>query len=258
MDGREATVATLRGSHIQVIKKLNSMVHAKVRKGGQSAARYERVIEESIGQYYNRVSEILNATFQSNQFKIKGLIVGGPGPTKEGFVKQNSLNYQIKILGVVDTGYTDEFGLHELVEKSVDLLKEQQAFQERKIIERFMQEIVRKDLATYGYENTKHALKVNQVSTLILNEDIQLELVKYKCNSCGNIIDKIELNEHRELKHDDGGTLEVIELKDGIEELIDLADKSGADTVFVSSESSYGKEFLMGFTGIGALLRYRS
>src|SRR5208282_4376709 len=36
MDGREATVASLKGSHIQVIKKLNSMVHAKVNKGGQS------------------------------------------------------------------------------------------------------------------------------------------------------------------------------------------------------------------------------
>ena len=34
MDGREATVATLKGAHIQVFKKMNSTAHAKVRKGG--------------------------------------------------------------------------------------------------------------------------------------------------------------------------------------------------------------------------------
>jgi peptide chain release factor subunit 1 len=257
LDGREATVATLKGFHIQVIKKLNSMVHAKVRKGGQSAARYERIIEESIGQYYTRVSDIINSTFEASQFKIKGLIVGGPGPTKEGFVKQNSLNYQIKILGTFDTGYTDEYGLHELVEKSSELLKEQQAVQERKVIERFMQEIVRKELATYGYENTRKALEAKQVSTLIINDSLQLDVVKYKCNACGALIEKLELSGHREPKHDDGGTLEIISVNDAIEELIDLADKSGADTLFVSSESSYGREFLMGFKGIGALLRYR-
>ncbi len=258
MDGREATIATLKGSHIHVVKKLNSMVHAKVRKGGQSAARYERGIEESITQYYNRVSDIVNATFQSSGFKMKGLIIGGPGPTKEGFAKSNILNYQIKVLGVLDTGYTDEFGLHELVEKSGELLKEQEAVQERKVIERFMQEIVRKELAVYGYEPTKKALSGKQVNTLILNDELQLELVKYKCNSCLKTFEVLELNEHREAKHDDGGTLEVVEVKDAIEELIGMADATGAETIFVSSESSYGKEFLMGFQGIGALLRYRN
>ncbi|MDE1861021.1 MAG: peptide chain release factor aRF-1 [Candidatus Micrarchaeota archaeon] len=257
LDGREATVASLKGSHIQVIKKMNSMVHAKVRKGGQSARRYERGIEESIGDYHKRVAEVINAFFEQNQFKVKGLIVGGPGPTKEGFVKSNELNYQVKVLGMYDTGYTDEYGLHELVEKASDLLKEQEAFQERKIIERFMQEIVRKGLAVYGYPDTKKALDANQVSTLIINDALEIENVKYKCNSCGQIIEKTEYMGHRETKHDDGGTLEVVEADDAIEELIETADEHGVDTAFVSSESSYGKEFLMGFKGIGGLLRYK-
>ncbi len=257
MDGREATIATLKGSHIHVIKKLNSMVHAKINKGGQSQQRFARGREESIQEYHTRISDIINSTFTSSGFKIKGLIVGGPGPSKESFLKQNTLNYQIKVLGSYDTGYTDEFGLHELVEKASDLLKEQQAFQERKVIERFMQEIVKKALAVYGYEDTKKALLANQANTLILNDALEIEMVKYKCNSCAQTIEKTEYGHHREQKHEDGGTLVVIEAKDAVGELIDLADKNGADTVFVSSESSYGREFLMGFKGIGALLRYR-
>ena len=259
LDGREATIATLKGSHIQVIKKLNSMVHAKVRKGGQSARRYERGIEESIGEYHSRVSEIVNSVFESSQFKIKGIIVGGPGPTKEGLVKQNSFNYQIKILGVYDTGYTDEFGLHELVEKASDLLKEQEAVKERRVIERFMQEIVRKNLAVYGYEDTKKALEANQASTLIINDSVEIREITYKCNYDNSVFKVVEHSGHVEAKHlEDGGTLEVVSDKDMIEELIGMADNKGTETVFVSSESSYGKEFLMGFKGIGALLRYKS
>lgn len=258
MDGREATIATLKGSHVQVIKRLNSMVHAKVGKGGQSQARFVRQREETIGEYHTRVSEILNSTFAASGFKIKGLIVGGPGPAKESFLKQNSMNYQIKVLGTYDTGYTDEFGLHEMIEKASDLLKEQEAFQERKVIERFMQEIVRKALAVYGYEETHHALAANQVSTLIINDELEIHEIKYKCNADNSVFTKIEYGGHIETKHaEDGGTLEIAGDKDMIEELIGYADKNGADTVFVSSESSYGKEFLMGFKGIGAILRYK-
>lgn len=258
MDGREATVATLKGSHIQIIKRLNSMVHAKVGKGGQSQARFVRQREETIGEYHTRVSDIINSTFISSEFKIKGLIVGGPGPAKESFLKQNSLNYQIKVLGTYDTGYTDEFGLHEMIEKATDLLKEQEAYQERKVIERFMQEIVRKALAVYGYEETKHALVANQVNTLIINDALEIHEIKYKCNADNTFFSVIEYGGHIESKHAvDGGTLDVADDKDMIEELIGVADKNGAETVFVSSESSYGREFLMGFKGIGALLRYK-
>ncbi len=257
MDGREATVATLKGSHIQIIKKMNSMVHAKVRKGGQSAARYERVIEESIGEYYTRVSEVVNATFAQNQFKLKGLIIGGPGPTKENFAKSNTLNYQIKVLGIYDTGYTDETGLSEIVEKAADLLAEQEAYQERKVIERFKQELVRGGLATYGYDNTKRALENNQAGVLIVNDELEIHDVKYKCNSCNQVFNKIEFGKERQAKHTDSGNLEIVEEKDAVGDLISMADKNGVETVFVSSESSYGKEFLLGFGGIGAILRYK-
>ena len=279
MDGREASIATLKGSHIQQIKKLNSMVHAKVRKGGQSAQRYQRIIEESIGEYHTRISDIANAAFEQSSPKIKGVILGGPGPAKEGFAKQNTLNYQLKILGMYDIGYTDEYGLHEIVEKAADLLAEQEAFKERKILERFMQEVRNGGMTVHGYKDTRAALEKNQVATLIISDMVD-SVIKRKCSVCGDekyiimwqrdterpadfINKKVAINSNSDAEADrkheaDGGTYSTVDAgSDKIEELIDLADKSGADTVFVSGESSYGKEFLMGFTGIGALLRYR-
>jgi peptide chain release factor subunit 1 len=257
MDGREATVATLRGSHIQVIKKIHSMAHAKIKKGGQSANRYKRAIEESIDDYYKQVSDVINDIFLRSGFKEKGLIVGGPGPAKENFIKAKALNYQIKVLGVYDTGYTDETGLNEIVEKAGDLLKEQEAAKERKVLERFMKEIAGGGLAVYGYEKTRAALEKKQANTLILNSDLELTRVRYRCSTCNSVIEKVEVGNHRETRHEDGGTMMIVEEKDAIEELIDMADANGIETAFVSGESSLGKEFIMGFGGVGALLRYK-
>jgi peptide chain release factor subunit 1 len=258
MDGREATIATLKGSHIQVVRRHHSLAHAKMSKGGQSAGRFERAREEDIEFYYSEISESINDLYQQNQNKLKGLIVGGPGPAKENFIRRNKLNYQVKVLGVFDTGYTDETGLNEIVEKAHELLTEVEASQERKILERFKSEIAGNGLAVHGYEKTKEALEKNKAHTLIINNELELHRTVYKCSVCGSTMEHIDRDGDRLAKHDDdGGTLTAIEDNDAIEELIDRADKIGAETVFVSSESSLGKEFLMGFGGIGALLRYK-
>lgn len=259
LDGREATIATLRGSHVTVEKKIRSFAHAKVRKGGQSANRYERAIEESITDYYRRVSDSVNDVFAKYSFKLKGLIVGGPGPSKENFVKEKALNYQIKVIGIYDTGYTDEhMGIHELLERSKDTLAEQEMIQERKVMERFLGEVAHGGLAVSGYEKVKRALESKNATTLIVSEDIELRKVKYRCSSCGAELEFMEEGNQRHSRHEDGGTLDPVKDIDAIEELLDIADKGGTDTVFVSTDSSYGKELLLGFHGVAALLKYRA
>jgi peptide chain release factor subunit 1 len=257
MDGREATIATLKGSHIHIVKRIHSMAHAKMKKGGQSSGRFSRAREEDIAAYRGQIGDSVNDIFIQAEFKLKGLIIGGPGPAKEDFAKAGKLNYQVKVLGVFDTGYTDETGLNELMEKASDLLKEQEAAQERRVLERFMKEISVGALAVYGYEKTRVAMAKNQASTLIINKEVELVLVKYKCSLCNQIVERIEKGDERQAKHEDGGSLSVIETKDAIEELIDMADKNGVETIFVSDESPLGKEFMMGFQGIAALLRYK-
>jgi len=258
MDGRDATIAALKGTRVDVEKKVRSLAHAKVRKGGQSAARYERGSEEATNDYYKNVAEAVNNLFAKNDFKIKGLIVGGPGPSKENFLKSDNLNYQIKVLGVFDTGYTDENeGIKELLDKSKEVLLEQEAIQEAKIMERFLSEISRKGLATYGYENVKRELDANNVDKLIISEEAEIEEVKYVCGLCNAQLTKLEMNGNRQEKHECGGKLQVIESKDVIAELVDAAEEKGIETYFISTDSQYGQELLMGFKGVAAMLRYK-
>ncbi len=264
MDGREATIATLKGSHVQVIKKLASLAHAKVRKGGQSAARYERAIEESIEDYYKIVADVINSLFEQRQFKVKGLIVGGPGPTKENFSKTKGLlNYQIKILGVYDTGYTDEYGLREMLDKARDLLKDQEVTQEVQVLERFMSEVGRNGLAVYGYWETKKAIASKQAGKLIINEDLELHEQTRKISATGQMLHVLvsfsgdarkrsgeliweedssgaghyikSAQERIDKYNEVAGSSEVVEEKDAIDEAVEMADVNGVETVFVSN-----------------------
>ncbi|MFB0499736.1 MAG: peptide chain release factor aRF-1, partial [Candidatus Hadarchaeaceae archaeon] len=116
MDRREATLATLRGKRIDIVRKLTSGVPGKHGKGGQSARRFERLIEIAAHEYAKRVADAANEIF-SQIPDLRAVLIGGPGPTKDEFLKSELLQDRVKnkIAGVLDTGYTDEQGVKEVV-----------------------------------------------------------------------------------------------------------------------------------------------
>lgn len=257
MDGREATLAILRGTNITVIKKLNSTAHAKIRKGGQSARRYERLIEESIELYYKRVGASMDDGFLG---RVKGVIIGGPGPTKDFFFKMAPYNYQFKILGVVDTGYTDEYGLREVLSKSDDLIAEQEAIKERILVDRFIKEVIHDGLATYGENQVRQAIESKQADMVLISEGLKYEKVKWKCGSCGAEESKTVDEGHAEetmVCPSCKGKMVIDEEEPLIEDLTDMAKEKGIKVEIISENTAEGTQFLQGFGGIGAFLRYK-
>ena len=256
MDGKEATVAILRGKQIKVLRKLDSTAHAKTHKGGQSAARYDRLREEGIEWYYKRVGEAMNSFVGLKNFQ--GVLVGGPGPVKEDFLKIKPFNYQLKVLGVVDTGYTDEYGLREVMEKAGDIIAEQAAIKENKLLDRFQKDVIHSGLATYGYDDVKKVLENNQAESLLVSEDLGLKKIVFKCSSCGREEEKIVDGTPEEFEcgcHN--GKMKVALETDVAEELEDLAEQSGVPVELISQDTAEGAKFKVMFHGIGAFLRYK-
>jgi peptide subunit release factor 1 (eRF1) len=221
-----------------------------------SARRYERLIEESIELYYKRVGEAMDRYFVNT---VKGVIIGGPGPTKDNFAKMSPFNYQIKVLGVVDTGYTDEYGVREVMAKSADILAEQQAVRERAVIERFIKEVVAGGLAAYGEKEVRSALESKQASQLLISEGVAYKRAKLVDTTTGEVqyattrspfelVEKIRAI---------GGTVKVESEIPLVDDLIALADRQGIDIFVVSPDTAEGAQFLGSFYGIGAFLRYR-
>ncbi|HNS25719.1 MAG TPA: peptide chain release factor aRF-1, partial [Methanobacteriaceae archaeon] len=120
IDRKEATIAILRGKRIDIVKNLTSGVPGKHKAGGQSQRRFDRLIELAAHEFLKRIGNHMNEAFLSIE-GLEGVIIGGPGHTKEDFVDGDYLHHEIKqkIITTVDTSYTGEFGIREVIEKSM-------------------------------------------------------------------------------------------------------------------------------------------
>ncbi len=220
-----------------------------------SARRFERLIEEETEKYYKKIGEGVDESFLNVQ-GLKGVIVGGPGPAKENFLKLKPFNYQIKILGVVDTGYTDEYGIRELQKNAEEIISEQEAVKEKAAVESFIKEVVKGGLATYGFKEVEETLKIGKASKLIVSEGLILKRVVLECAKCKTKEERI-VKEAADAECSCGGKKRVVEQKDVVDELLELAEKNSVEIEVISTETNEGAQFLKGFYGIGALLRYR-
>ena len=255
LDGRECTLATLRGTSVNILRRLNSTAHSKIRKGGQSARRYERLIEESIEYYYKRIGQAMDQYFVTG---VKGVIVGGPGPAKEDFVKMSPFNYQIKVLGrPIDTGYTDEQGLRELMAKCGDIIQAQEAAREKQLIDRFIKEVVAGGLAVYGEANVRACLESKQASLLLISDGLKWTRYHVRLQGGEERFVNKRAEEEPPKTLPDGTSVSVLSAVDLADNLIELADACGTKTEIISTDTSEGAQFHQSFYGIGAFLRYK-
>jgi len=267
IDGNEATIATLRGKHIEIVRRLNSGIPGKHSKGGQSARRFERLREIATHEYHKRVAEAAAEVFL-NIPDLKLIIVGGPGPHKEDFLKEDLLHPELrkKVAAVIDTGYADEQGVKEIVNRAEEVLAELEITQERKVFQRFMEEVARgSGLAVYGKEKVREALEHGMVDTLLISEGFGEVSVTLVCQACGHRLQRtvksVETLRRQLPQLECPGCgekqLSISESRDAVQEFLELAEKFGVRTQFMSTETEEGEQLLKGFGGIAAILRFR-
>jgi len=269
MDGSDATFATLRGTNLDIVRKITSGIPGKHRAGGQSARRFERLREAQVNEYFKRVGKYANEIFLEIP-DLKGIILGGPGPTKYDFEKKDLLQYTLrdKILATVDTAYVGEQGVEEIVEKSSDTLEEVRYFEEKDLVQKFLYEIGHDTgLATYGEAAVRRSLEVGSVKLLLLSEDLDKIRVKIKCTACGFEEERTTTQKTMgEIENEIDGkpcskcsvpNLQIAEETDLVEELVNLVDKSGAQVEIISSKTEEGVALKKSFGGIAAILRYK-
>jgi len=219
IERKEATIGLLEGKNIKVLQHLTSGIPGKTEKGGQSAARYARIREGLAKEFFRRVAEAIKQQF-FNMPKLRGLLVGGPGPTKEEFLKESELVTALrnKVLAVKDIGYSDRHGLELLVEASQDILAQQEIIHEKNLLKEFFSFLVNKpNLVVYGEEKVKEALNIGAVEKLLIS---------------------VNLPESK------------------MDELEEIAENIGASIYFISNETEEGIQFRNLTKGIGAILRF--
>ncbi|MFQ5888033.1 MAG: peptide chain release factor aRF-1, partial [Candidatus Hydrothermarchaeales archaeon] len=217
-------------------------------------------------EFFVRIGEHASDIFL-NTPKLKGVLIGGPGPTKDYFVKEEYLHHEIqnKILGVFDVSYTEEFGLHELVDNSSSLLQELEVTKEKNLVQRFLSEVIKDDgLAAYGEKEVRGLLQKGAVKTLLVSEGMESFRATVRCSSCTYSEEKISKNmeifekklSEKPCPKCNGMTLYVYESKSSLDELSELVKSTNAKIEVISEETEEGQQ-LKAFGGIAAILRFR-
>ena len=180
MDRRDANIALLKGKSIIHLVKTHSEVPGKFKAGGQSAMRFSRIIEGAAKDHYKKVAEYMKEAFLSMP-GLKGIIVGGPGPTKYDLVEGGYITNEVKkkIIAIKDLGYTGEFGLEELLEKSQDVLAAEDVMEEKKIVNRFLEMLATKQkMVAYGETDVMSKIKMGVADKVLLSEDLSDEKIE--------------------------------------------------------------------------------
>ncbi len=259
IDRRECTVGFLIGKRIEMAAYMTSRVPGKHGRGGQSQRRFERLTEIAAHEWFVKAGEKASKLFLEKKH-LKGVLVGGPGPTKREFVNANYLDYRIKnkIIGIYDTGYTDEYGLRELVNAASDDIEELEIIRDKKLMKRFLNEI-RKDsgLAIYGEEEVRKALEAGAVDTLLISDALNKYKVKIKCSNCGYEGELVTAKPEDIKCPKCGMPAEIIEKMDVVEEFASMAEQTSANFEIITRESEEGEILYRAFGGVAALLRYK-
>ncbi len=261
IDRKEATLAILRGKRIDIIKHMTSGVPGKHKAGGQSQRRFDRLIDLAAHEFLKRIGDHMNDAYL-NVPDLKGVIIGGPGHTKEEFVEGDYLHHEIKqkIITTVDTSYTGEFGIREVMDKSMDVLTEIDVMREKKLMQRFLHELIDEDgLASYGEAEVRHNLQVGAVEILLLSEDLKKKRLIYHCPSCQG---KIRKTIEKEMESEEiscptcGEKIKTEEGRDLIDDFLDMVEEVGSEIEIISTETEEGIQLIRAFGGIAAILRY--
>lgn len=266
IDAKDCGWGLLHGDRLEVIDRTGSGVAGKHRQGGQSAKRFQKLREMELTYYFNRVAKTTQELFLEIH-KVKGIIVSGPGPTKDEFIKGNYLEYRLQnmILSTIDSSYASDEGVREAFAKSSDILSDFRLMEEKKLVERLFRDINRRSgLVAYGMKDILNHITNNVAQTALVSDDIDMHRVVATCRRCGTeqlamverhkvIPTKSEFtsNPCPSCKSED---IQVTE-QDIIEYISLICSKIGATVEVISGKSEHGV-MLSSLGKVAAILRY--
>ncbi|THD19671.1 Eukaryotic peptide chain release factor subunit [Fasciola hepatica] len=224
VDGNGALYGTLSGNTREVLHKFTVELPKKHGRGGQSALRFARLRIEKRHNYVRKVAETATQLFITNdKVNIEGLVLAGIADFKSELSQSDMFDQrlQAKLIKIVDISYGGEHGLNQAIDLSADALSGVKYIQEKKLIQRYFDEI-------------------SQAKLKILH---------------------LRPDQERDRKHfidsETGAELEIIDTQLLLDWLALNYRSFGTVLEIITDRSQEGAQFVRGFGGIGGILRYQ-
>ena len=265
MDGNGALFGTLSGNTRDVIHKFSVDLPKKHGRGGQSALRFARLREEKRHNYVRKVAELAVQNYISaDKVNVAGLVLAGSADFKTELNQSDMFDnrLQSKVIKVVDVSYGGENGFNQAIDLAAETLSNVKFIQEKRLINKYFDEInLDSGKVCYGVEDTLKALEASACETLIVYENLEITRHVLKSSAGSEVIihtnkDQLQ-NREMFMDKETGQEMDVVDQSSFLEWLAENYKDFGATLEFVSDRSSEGNQFVKGFGGIGAILRYK-
>jgi len=265
MDGNGALFGTLSGNTRDIVHKFSVDLPKKHGRGGQSALRFARLREEKRHNYVRKVAELAVQNFITNdKVNCAGLILAGSADFKNDLNQSDMFDQRLqsKVIKVVDVSYGGENGFNQAIELVAETLSNVKFIQEKKLINKYFDEISQDSgKVCYGVEDTLKALELGAAETLIVYENLEVTRWTLKTSEGSEVVLHTTKTQEQDrsqfMDKETGQEMEVVEQVSFLEWLAEKYRDFGATLEFVSDRSSEGNQFVKGFGGIGAILRYK-
>lgn len=268
MDGNGALFGTLSGNTREILHKFTVDLPKKHGRGGQSAVRFSRLREEKRHNYVRKVAETAVQNFITNdKVNVNGLVLAGSADFKTELLKSDMFDnrLQLKIVKIVDVSYGGENGFNQAIELSAEALLNVKFIQEKKLLDQYFGEISQDTgKCCYGIDDTLKALDLGACEVVIIHENLETLRSVLKDSEGKEVIrfhvpPKEGEKENKAYLEDPhtGSEMEMVDEQPLIEWLAENYTNYGATLEFVSDRLSEGAQFVRGFGGVGALLRYK-
>jgi peptide subunit release factor 1 (eRF1) len=218
--GRErAEVYRLRGGTLEEIADETEDVPNKQKQGGWSQARYERRVENAVGQHLRRVAETLDGCVR--ELRDPGIVLLGTEETRGEFEQLLSNEAAERVAGW--TTAERHASPAELLESAEPVIAAWRAGRETELVARWQESAARDGRASSGWADTLAAASDGRVDVLLVEEGANRPA--YRCPQCGRAEaaagscpldgttleerpDGLDLAVHQTLAH--GGSVQVL------------------------------------------------
>ena len=163
---------------------------------------------------------------------------------------------------MVDCSYGGENGLIQAIDLAAHALSDVKFVQEKQLLEKYFLVIATSpDKIAYGLDDTLAALEAGAIDQLIVYES--LETIRWSFQPSDpqkpTIVVHTMSDDSDRTKFMDADTWQEMEIAKQmplLEWFVEVHQQFGATLQFVSNRSGEGHQFVQGFGGVGAILRY--
>lgn len=239
VDSQKARLMIVRSSVLEDEGSVSIDLMNRHKKGGMSQMRFNRLRKGAIQSFIREVVEDLKNVDDFSD--LRGIVIAGPGTAKKQLIDELPKEYSDMVIGTIDIGMDTPSG--DLLALADSVAAQNEREKEEALVRELEGAIMKGDPASYGVEEIIDALETGRAALVLVLEGTKI--LGWKCENCQNL----KANERPpETCPKCGLNASDVNV---VEEIFELAEKTGAVTEFVKDSP-----FLESIGGIGAILRY--